>query len=364
MGDNYIYLKIAEDIHRRILSGELNPGDRLPTVREMAGRWDCTPGTVQRAYRQLVRRGLLVTRRGRGTRVAGVSTARSETPLRRASLVHRAEAFLLETLINGYSPAEVEDAVGQALDRWRVVEQRGSAETTDTLRFTGSHDLAVTWISAHFAEIVPQCGMEVTICGSLGGMIALLEGNADLAGCHLWDRESETYNGPFVRRLLPGQRVALVTLAHRRLGLIVPPDNPAQVSSLQDLSRPELRFVNRQAGSGTRVWFDAALQELFVLPSQIRGYEKERMTHSEVARMVAEGQAEVGFGLQAAAQAYELGFVPLTEERYDLVIPETSTTHSAVQSLIEWLKTPSAAEIIGSFAGYLTAETGVLRWVE
>ena len=135
------------------------------------------------------------------------------------------------------------------------------------------------------------------------GLIALAEGKADLAGCHLWDAESDTYNIPFVHRLLPGKDVTIVTLAHRRQGLIVAPGNPHNIHDLADLTRPGIRFVNRQSGSGTRVWLDAMFSRQGIDPKKIDGYEDERMTHSDVARTVAEGSADVGLGLETAGQA-------------------------------------------------------------
>jgi len=180
----------------------------------------------------------------------------------------------------------------------------------------------------------------------------------------LWDAQSETYNLPFVQRLLPGKRLALVTLAERELGLIVPRGNPAEVSGLQDLERPELRFANRQPGSGSRVWLDVQLRKAGVRYGSIRGYGDEYQTHTEVARAIAEGQAEVGLGLEAAARGFELGFVQLTRERYDLVIPSTICETTAAQALLSWLGRGDAQAALASFPGYKGGETGWINWVE
>ncbi len=134
--------------------------------------------------------------------------------------------------------------------------------------------------------------------------MALAQGKADLSGCHLWDAESDTYNIPFVRRLLPGVPTVLVTMAYRRIGLITPPGNPAKVVTLQDLTRSELRFVNRNPGSGTRVWLDAQLKRLNIHPGEINGYTLEKATHSEVAQAVAEGAAQVGLGIETAGAGF------------------------------------------------------------
>ena len=363
MEEVYLYRQIADAVRRQILHAELKPGDRLPPLRVMMARWNCTIGTVQRAYQELARQGLVVSRAGQGTRVVENLPAQDETPLRRAGLIHRAETFLLEVLIAGYSPVDVEEAVRQALDRWRVVSQTTTAPAAETLRFAGSHDLAVARLATHFDEIAPGYILQLHFTGSLGGLIALSEGKADLAGCHLWDEETDTYNIPFVRRLLPGQRVALVTLAQRQLGLIVPPGNPANVQGLADLVRPELRFVNRQPGSGTRVWLDAMLRRQGIPSSQIEGYADERMTHSEIANAIAEGQAGVGLGLEGAARPYGLAFIPLIQEQYDLVIPAQHFNAPPLQALISWISRPESRERISSLAGYKTTSTGKVTWI-
>ncbi len=360
-----LYLQIADAIRQDLLSGRLHPGDLLPTVREMAERWNCTPGTVQQAYKELAQLGLVVSRAGQGTRVGAALPAAdpSRGPLRHAALVHQAEAFLLEVLAAGHTPAEAENAFRAALDRWRAMSQEVSDATATVLRFVGSHDPAISWLAAHFPDLCPGCVLEVAFTGSLGGLIALAEGKADLAGSHLWDAESDAYNAPFVRRLLPGRRVALLTLARRRLGFIVPPGNPAGLADVADLARPGLRFINRQRGTGTRVWLDAQLASHGISPDVIAGYDREASTHTEVARSVAEGRADAGLGVEAAALTYGLGFVLLATERYDLVIPAEVWETAPVQALSVWLHTAGARDAIVSLGGYEIGETGQVVWV-
>jgi len=360
-----LYQQIAESVRQEILRGILTPGDQLATVREMAAQWNCTPGTVQRAYKELAHQGLVASRSGQGTRVVGTLPAQDGTPLRRAALVHQAESFLLQVLAAGYTPDEVEPAMHLALDRWRaLVQEEPTSPPGHVLRFVGSHDPAVSLIAGCFADVAPDHTLRVTYAGSLGGLIALTGGQADVAGSHLWDEESDTYNEPFVRRLLPGQRVALLTLAHRRLGLITPPGNPADIADLADLARPGVRLVNRQRGAGTRVWLDAQLHRRGIAPEQIAGYENQVRTHSEVALAVAEGRADVGLGVEAAALAYGLDFVLLTTERYDLVIPADVWPSPPVQALVQWLSTDEAKAAIAGVGGYDTGETGRVEWIE
>jgi molybdate-binding protein/DNA-binding transcriptional regulator YhcF (GntR family) len=364
MEEVYLYRQITEHIRREIQSGVLKPGDRLPSVKQMAARWDCTVGTAQRAYQELARQGLVTSRPGQGTRVVGnwpASSAGGE-PLRRLALVNRAETFLLETLTAGYTMEEVESAVRQALERWQVAKSQPLPVHSGELRFAGSHDPVISWLAGHFHEIAPGFSLTCEFSGSLGGLLALAEGKVDVAGCHLLDEQSGDYNLPFVRRFFPSQRVALVTLAHRRLGLILPPGNPAGVSGLADLRERRLWLANRQPGSGTRVWLDQALRRLGIAPDDLAGYQEAWMTHSAVARQVAEGQADVGVGLEAAARSYGLDFIPLTHERYDLVLSEGGMQLLPARRLIDWLGSPEGRQAIEAHGGHDTRDTGRVSW--
>lgn len=364
MDKPFLYSQIAESIRQEILRGSLRPGDRLPAIRELTERWQCTTGTVQRAYQELARQGLVISRPGQGTHVAGALSAEEESPLRRATLVHQAEQFLLESLTAGYTPREVEQALCLALDRWRAMGDLPRTATPHVLRFAGSHDLALSLVAAQFAEIAPGESFEIKYTGSLAGLMALGRGEADLAGSHLWDEESDSYNLPFVQRLLPGERVAVLTLAHRRLGLIVRPGNPAGITGMTDLARPGLRLVNRQRGAGARVWLEASLRRAGINPRQLRGYDLEMPTETDAARAIAEERADVGPGIEAAARAYGLGFVFLVNERYDLIVPAATWERPSVQALATWLASADAKTTIGTQRGYDTTETGRVVWSE
>lgn len=371
--ESYLYREIAEATRRRIASGELQPGDRLPPVRTMAKRWGCTPGTVSRAYAELSQEGLVQGRRGGGTLIAPGALL-AERPLWGwATLINRAEQFLLEGLSSGHSPAQVESALSAAIARWRDLENQGlptkesetSHDSDDTveLRFAGSHDLTVELLRGMFAEETPGARLSVRFVGSLGGLMALARDEADIAGVHLWDETTDRYNTPFVSRLLPGQQTALLTLAHRSLGLIIPRENPQCVEGLADLSRPNVRMVNRQAGSGTRVWLDAQLKARGIAPETIAGYDREELTHLSVARAVEQSEANVGIGIFAAAAAYGLDFVPLTQECYQLAFPERVWRSGNAQSLAHTIRSARFKEAVVALGGYDTTETGQETWV-
>lgn len=359
-----IYQQIIEAIERNVASGALKPGDAVPSVRTMAQRWRCTPGTVQRAYRELVQRGVLAAVPGKETRVAEPLQAFGHSvPLRRAVVVHQVESVLLGLMGAGYSLPEVEQAVNLALDRWRVLSQEPVPSSAGLLRFAGSHDPATAMMAARLPALAPGWSMQMRFTGSLGGLIALARGEADLAGSHLLDPDSDAYNEPFVRHLLPGQRTALLTVAHRRLGLLVRPDRAREIDGLHDLAGSGLRFANRQPGSGTRVWLDAQLATLGIDAAAIAGYGRSYATHTAVAQAIASGQADAGLGVETAALAFGLHYRHLTRERYDLVIPEAGWSSDGVQAVVSWLTSTSGQQAIHDLGGYDAQETGALRWV-
>jgi putative molybdopterin biosynthesis protein len=149
----------------------------------------------------------------------------------------------------------------------------------------------------------------------------------------------------------------MVTVAHRNLGLIVPPGNPDEVRGLPDLARPELRLVTRQRGAGTRVWLEAMAQQIGL---QIVPVGEEH-TQTDVARAIAEERADVGPGIEAAARAYGLDFVFLTRERYDLVMRRDSWERVPVRRMAEWLGSAEASEAITALGGYDTSQSGLIQ---
>jgi putative molybdopterin biosynthesis protein len=361
--ETYLYQKIADTIRQEILDGKRTPGEKLPPVRELTHTWNCTPGTVQRAYKILALQGLVTSRPGQGTHITAQTIVPGNQSLRRAALVNRSEAFLLETLTAGYTQNEIEQALQIAFDRWRILQSEITPSQTDTLTFTGSNDPVISWMAAHFPDISPGYQLHLQFGGSLSGLIALAENRTQLAGCHLWDEGTRDYNYAYVERILPGKKTALVTLAARTLGLILPAGNPLNIRSVTDLTRPGIRFINRQSGSGTRVWLDSRLREHQIDPDMIPGYTYEKATHTEVARAIATGEVNAALGLEAAANLYALDFIPLTQEIYEIAILQDNFDHPAVQKLVSWLASKPAKQAISAYSGYDTIHTGQIRWV-
>jgi len=358
MEQAHLYQQIVESIRDDILSGVIKPGESLPPMRKMTETWNCTTGTIMRAYQELAHQGLIISHVGKGTKVVDNPSGQDQSPLRKATLFNRTEAFLLEIITAGYAPDEIEQSMRTALDRWKTFSTPQEASPANVLRFIGSHGPALAMIAAQYHEANPELTLRLSFTGSLGGLIALAQKNADLAGCHLWDETTDTYNEPFVRKLLPGQKVALLTLAHRRVGLIFTQGNPLGLNDLTDLAKPGIRFVNRQQGSGTRVWLDAQLHRAGINPSSIAGYQDEKMTHSEVARAVSKGQAEVGLAVETAALSFGLDFKLLTTERYDLVIPAEQFASGPIRTLLGIIESAEFKRRVEALGGYSTHSTG------
>lgn len=360
--EKYQYIQIAASLRRDIFNGLYKTGDLLPSLRSLSETWHCTLGTAQRAYQKLADEGLVTSHIGKGTRVLGVVPVQPMDSLRRASLVNLAEKFLIEILTSGYTPAEVEDAFRAALERWRTVSRSQIIVNQQVIRFAGSHDPMVAWIATHFTDITTSYDLNINFSGSLAGLMALADGKADIAGSHLWDRETETYNTPVLKSLFPGEKMALITMAHRRIGWLLGPGNPKDFHSIHDLTRPDIHFVNRHAGSGTRVFLDALLNKNQIDPALITGYNNQKTNHAEIALEISEGKADVGLGLEAAARAYNLDFIFENLECYDLIVREKTFYTKPMQELIAWLKSERFLQILNSLGGYEFKNCGEVRW--
>jgi putative molybdopterin biosynthesis protein len=227
---------------------------------------------------------------------------------------------------------------------------RSAAEIARTIFCIGSHDLTLDLLAQFLAGYDRL--LASTNVGSQGGLVALSRGEAHLAGSHLLDPATGEYNLPFLSQYLAGVPVELIALVGRQQGLLVPKGNPKAIRGLEDLSRSGVRFVNRQRGSGTRVLLDYQL-DLRGLPSEtIPGYNQEEYTHLGVAAAVASGRADCGLGIAAAAQALDLDFIPLFQERYDLVIPKVHAESQLLAPLFEVIASERFRNAVAAMPGY------------
>jgi putative molybdopterin biosynthesis protein len=189
--------------------------------------------------------------------------------------------------------------------------------------------------------------------------VALRDGLCHLAGSHLLDPDTGQYTLPYVDRVLgDGPEIAVIRLVHRDQGLMVGRGNPAAIAGIEDLTRPELRYVNRQRGAGTRVLLDHELSRRGIDVTQISGYSREEHTHLAVAAAVAAGRADVGMGILAAARAFGLDFIPVAREPYDFVLRASTVDDELLAPLWALLQEPAFQAQVESLGGYSCAETG------
>ena len=195
--------------------------------------------------------------------------------------------------------------------------------------------------------------------GSIEGLISLYNRTANLATAHLWDGDSGEYNVPYVRRYLPGLRALVVNLVYRMEGFYVAPGNPKGINEWADLTRGDVRFVNRERGSGARVLLDEKLRKLDIDSREIPGYDNEETSHLAVASCVARGDADVGLGTEKAAmQVKNVEFVPLQKERYDLVLLKHDLDKPHFQALLAILKSKAFQNEVAGMGGYDTSKMG------
>lgn len=230
----------------------------------------------------------------------------------------------------------------------------------NTLVIVGSHDNTLDVLADQIRSTRNHGGITVSSShvGSLGGLLALKKGFCHLAGSHLLDEEDGSYNLSYIRKHLPDTPVKVVNLVLRDQGLIVPKGNPKGVRGIEDLIRDDIRFINRQKGSGTRILLDFRLKELDLDGKGIDGYDLEEYTHMSVAAAVLSGVADVGLGIFAAARALDLDFIPVVTEQYDLVIGERYYQTRNIQILCDTINSRAFKDRVMALGGYSTARTG------
>lgn len=246
----------------------------------------------------------------------------------------------------------------EAGEKIQVRLYRSKNEIEKTIFCIGSHDLTLDIMAQFLAEHDRRFASANV--GSQGGLVALRRGEAHLAGSHLLNPETGEYNISYIRQYMSNIPVKVIALVGREQGLIVKRGNPKGVKSLRDLPRPDVQFVNRQRGAGTRVLLDYHLNLMTISQSSIVGYFQEEYTHLGVAAAVASGRADCGLGIAAAAQALDLAFVPLFQERYDLVIPKPHAESDLLAPLFKLLADSAFRTAISHLTGYDVSVMGTI----
>jgi putative molybdopterin biosynthesis protein len=246
----------------------------------------------------------------------------------------------------------------EAGEKVKVHLYRNRSEIERTIFCIGSHDLTLDLMSQFLAEHDRR--LASANVGSQGGLVALRRGEAHLAGSHLLDPETGEYNISYIRQYMPGIPVKVIALVGREQGLMVKRGNPKGIKSLMDLTQPDIQFVNRQRGAGTRVLLDYHLKLMSIVRERIVGYSQEEYTHLGVAAAVASGRADCGLGIAAAAQALDLDFIPLFHERYDLVIPKEHAETDLLAPLFRLLTDHRFRGAVSRLTGYDVSVMGTI----
>ena len=222
----------------------------------------------------------------------------------------------------------------------------------NTLVVIGSHDPLLDELGDMLHLESPELYMSSSHVGSMGGIMAIRRGEAHAAGCHLLDTNDGTYNRSFMKKYFPKGDVKLVRCVGRQQGLMVAKGNPLNIRGFSDIAGENVRYVNRQKGSGTRILTDYLCKQEKLDASTIYGYDREELTHTSVAAQIVSGSADAGMGIYSAAKLYDLDFIPICIEEYDLIIPDHAWDTPMVQRLLATLKSDAFREKILAMGGY------------
>ena len=334
---------IAREILRPALEKFLsNAATTLPSVRAIVPKKIASHLGLEEFIR--------VTLGRVGDKLVAVPLARGAGVI--TTMVHADGLMRIPSLVEGLNAGEAAE----------VELLRPMVDVENTILCTGSHDLAIGVLEDQLKLRHPELKIAATNVGSLGGLLALQRGETHIAGTHLLDPASGVYNIPDIQRAIPNVPVALVHLAQREQGIIVSRGNPKALRGLEDLARHDLRFVNRQQGSGTRVLLDYQLKKLHLESAAIAGYEREEFTHMAVGVAVASGLADAGLGVRAAAQALALDFIPVANEQYDLLIDRRFFESPRGELLLATICSGGFKSAVAALGGYDTTNAGALLY--
>jgi len=260
----------------------------------------------------------------------------------------------ISTVSNGDGVLRIEENIEGIEKGTKVIIDlfKGKDEVLNQLLFVGSNDPLFEFYLNFLKKEFPWFKFGIINAGSLGGLLSFLRGETIITSIHLFDLESNSYNTPYLKKYLGEGTYARLHFANRNQGLIVRKGNPKGIKHISDLIRDDIRFVNRQSGSGTRVFLDYLLEKFKVNKSQIRGYEMEEITHLGVANAVLEGIADCGMGIEYVARVFDLDFVKLGEEEYEIIIRKDYLQDPAINLIIKNLNNENFLKELKRFAGY------------
>jgi len=238
---------------------------------------------------------------------------------------------------------------------------RPEEELLKSIVVIGSHDPLLDELSDLLRIKNKDISMGSAHTGSMSGLIAVKKGEAHIAGTHLLDEKTGEYNKSFIQKMIPEGGVKLIECVKRKQGLIVQKGNPKKITAVTDLVYDGVRYINRQKGSGTRILIDYLCNKAGIDSSRIFGFDREEYTHTSVAALIAADSADAGLGVYSAAKMYDLDFIHICDEQYDLLIPDHAFDLPAVRELIDVLKSKDFTKRLERLGGYITENPGNIR---
>ena len=230
------------------------------------------------------------------------------------------------------------------------------------IHIIGSHDLSLDILRDMIKTHHTAFDLISTHTGSLSGITALSKGIAHICTTHILDENEKIYNAPAIKKYLADKPCVLIHIAKRFQGLIVRKDNKKNIKGISDLSRPEVKFINRQSGSGTRILLDMLLSENDIEKHHINGYDREESTHTAVGIQVRESIADTGIAIYSIARVFSLDFIPLAEEDYDLLVTKEFTEDRRFKLLMDMVNSNEFRQRLEKLGGYNTKETGRIKF--
>ncbi|HEY1373442.1 MAG TPA: substrate-binding domain-containing protein [Candidatus Binatia bacterium] len=248
------------------------------------------------------------------------------------------------------------------IDEWIEESSRGALkrkgpDEQGLILGAGSDDPSLGVLRDLYATSRTPSLLFIATVGSSAGLAAIRDGAADFAFSHLLDPGGGNYNFTFIEKIIPSG-AAVVSLFRRELGLVVPAGNPLGVRALANLARSDVRMINRQAGSGTRHYLDQQFAILGVEPKNIKGYDDVVLTHLEVGSKILRQEADAGIATRTAARLLGLDFIPLTAERFDIVVGKQRFFSPAIKTLLDTVVSREFRNRVNAMGGYDTSDTG------
>lgn len=240
--------------------------------------------------------------------------------------------------------------------------QKKSKRIEGALLASGSNDPVLDMLQTALRKLHPEFYIFSANTGSREGLKALNAGYTDIAWSHLLDPDSGEYNIPYLGNFLPNIKPVVVNLFRRKIGLVAARENPLKVREFEDLTRKNVRFINRQTGSGTRLLLDHHLKRLNIPTTGIAGYEREVYTHFEVGLAILADEADVGIATIALAKLFGLSFIPITTESFDMILNRETYFDKGVQAFIETLRSDEFRSRSEAIADYEFNDSGKILY--